>query len=253
MEGGFLISDLFDNSIVDHKFFSRLNGNSIGFCESLSFGRNDPNVKKNLYVIADQFNVDVNRVKMLDQTHTNKTILIDNPEVNTSTLQADALVTNIRGTVLGVVTADCCPVLLADEKNGIIGAAHAGWRGALSGIVNNTIEQMIAIGASVDHIKAATGPCISQTSYEVDKVFHETFITQDSRNQRFFIDSINDGHFMFDLPGYVVNRLHASGIQHIDDVGVDTYSNEHMFFSCRRAFHRKEQGFGVQMSAIKLL
>lgn len=252
MNGGFLISDLFDNSVVDHKFFSRLNGNSSGLYESLSFSRNDPNAKKNLSVIAEQFKVDVDRVKMLEQTHTNKVVLLDKSDMHTSSLQADALVTNIKGIVLGVVTADCCPALLADERNGVIAAVHAGWRGAVSGIIQNTVHQMLAIGASIDNIKAVIGPCIAQNSYEVDSGFYKTFAAQSSENKQFFIDSMNENHFMFDLPGYVAKCLYDIGVDQIDDIGVDTYSNEHMFFSCRRATHRDENAFGVQMSAIKL-
>jgi YfiH family protein len=167
--------------------------------------------------------------------------------------KADALVTNRPGLLLGVLTADCAPVLLADVEAGVIGAAHAGWKGALSGVTDSTIAAMEALGAKRERIAAAIGPCIAQASYEVDDDFEARFVVADARgslgNARFFKLG-REGHAWFDLEGYVAMRLEAAGVATVEKLGLDTYADDLRFYSYRRATHRGEQGYGREIAVI---
>lgn len=162
---------------------------------------------------------------------------------------ADALVTDQPGILLGIVTADCAPVLLADRQAGVVGAAHAGWKGAVAGVTDATIAAMETLGADRARIAAAVGPCIAQPSYEVDAAFRERFLTEGSDLARFFAAG-RPGHYQFDLPGYVARRLEKAGIVRIETLGLDTYPDEERFFSFRRATHRAEPDYGRQISLI---
>lgn len=164
---------------------------------------------------------------------------------------ADALATDQPGLLLGVVTADCAPVLLADRSAGVIGAAHAGWKGAVSGVTDSTIVAMEALGAKRGNIVAAVGPCIAQSSYEVDAGFHQRFVAQDPGNAAYFVPGVPD-HWQFDLERYVAERLQQAGIGAVERLGLDTYPDENAFFSFRRATHRGEPDYGRQMSLIGL-
>ena len=161
------------------------------------------------------------------------------------------MVTDQPGLLLGILTADCAPVLLADSESGIVGAAHAGWRGALSGITDSAIAAMEEIGARRERIAAAIGPCIALPSYEVDEAFRERFVEADPANERFFITAASDS-LHFDLPAYVRHRLIAAGIDEVETIHLDTYSNPDRFFSYRRATHEKEPDYGRQFSLIGL-
>lgn len=161
---------------------------------------------------------------------------------------ADALVTNRPGLVLGVVTADCAPVLFADREAGVIGAAHAGWRGAHGGVLENTLEAMEALGAHRERVVAAIGPTIARTSYEVDEGFRAQFPEDAGR----FFSAGRGGHWQFDLPAYVAARLLACGIGAVDDCALDTYADPERFYSFRRATHRGEPNYGRQLSLIGL-
>ncbi|PTS77219.1 peptidoglycan editing factor PgeF [Sphingomonas sp. HMWF008] len=165
--------------------------------------------------------------------------------------RADALVTDRPGLALGILTADCAPVLLADQAAGVIGAAHAGWKGAIGGITDATILAMEALGAKRDRIAAAIGPCIARASYEVDDAFARRFEAHDPANERFFAEG-RAGHFQFDLEAYVAHRLASAGIGRVALLGLDTYTDEARFFSFRRATHRGEPGYGRQISVIGL-
>lgn len=162
---------------------------------------------------------------------------------------ADAMVTDRPELLLGILTADCAPVLLADAEAGVVGAAHAGWKGALAGITDSTIEAMERLGARRERIAAAIGPCIGRASYEVDDAFAHRFEEVDPANERFFSSGL-PGHHMFDLEGYVAARLAAAGIARVDALGLDTYADESRFFSFRRATHRGEPDYGRQISLI---
>jgi YfiH family protein len=165
--------------------------------------------------------------------------------------KADALVTSRTGLLLGVVTADCAPVLLADREAGVIGAAHAGWKGALAGVTDNTVAAMEALGARRQRIVAAVGPCIAQASYEVDQLFVDRFCAADPANRRFFADGAA-GHAQFDLEGYVAARLEAAGIDAVERLGLDTYADPARFYSFRRATHLGEPDYGRQIALIGL-
>lgn len=160
---------------------------------------------------------------------------------------ADALVTDRPGLLLGILTADCAPVLFADRQAGVVGAAHAGWRGALAGVTDSVLAAMEALGARRERIRAAVGPCIAAPSYEVDEAFRTRFIEQDPRNAAYFGDGPR-----FDLPSYVAHRLSAAGIGAVAVLGLDTYAQADRFFSYRRATHRGEPDYGRQLSVVGL-
>jgi polyphenol oxidase len=162
---------------------------------------------------------------------------------------ADAMVTDVPGLLLGILTADCVPVLFADRAAGVVGAAHAGWKGALAGVTDACVEAMVAAGADVSRIAAAVGPCIARASYEVDERLFRAFVEADAENERFFIDG-RVAHWQFDLEAYVAARLAAAGVMRVELLGLDTYANESDFFSFRRATHRGEPGYGRQLSMI---
>lgn len=164
---------------------------------------------------------------------------------------ADALVTDQPGLLLGVLTADCAPVLLADREAGVIGAAHAGWKGALGGVTDSTLAAMVRLGARRDRIAAAVGPCIAQISYEVDEAFRQRFLDHDPVNAACFVAGA-PGHHQFDLESYVAARLRRAGIANVATLGEDTYGQPARFYSFRRATHRGEAAYGRQISLIGL-
>lgn len=164
---------------------------------------------------------------------------------------ADALVTDRPGVLLGILTADCAPVLFADRTAGVVGAAHAGWKGAVAGVTDSTLAAMEQLGARRGDIVAAIGPCIAQSSYEVDQGFRDRLLIEAADNARFFAAGV-PGHWQFDLEGYVAMRLERAGIGGVERLGLDTYADEARFFSFRRATHRAEPDYGRQMSLIGL-
>jgi YfiH family protein len=165
--------------------------------------------------------------------------------------KADAIVTDRPGLVLGILTADCTPVLLADREAGVIGAAHAGWKGALGGVVESAVAAMEAIGARRERIAAAIGPVIARKSYEVDEAFARRFAEADPENERFFTPG-REGHHQFDIEAYVLARLAQAGVRFAEALGFDTYAEADRFYSYRRATHRGEPGYGRQISLIAL-
>ena len=192
--------------------------------------------------------VEGGKLALVKQVHSARVVKVDAPFENDQRPEADAMVSDVPGLVLGIVTADCAPVLFADRAASVIGAAHAGWRGAHAGVLENTVEAMVALGADRSRIAAAVGPCIHQPSYEVDEGFRERFADQDAE----FFASGREGHWQFDLPGYVLERLRRAGITAAADVGIDTYTDETRFHSYRRATHRGEDATGRQFSLIAL-
>ncbi|MEI9931422.1 MAG: peptidoglycan editing factor PgeF [Rhizomicrobium sp.] len=188
----------------------------------------------------------------LYQIHSAKAVTVTAPWYMGEGPQADAMATNMPGLALGILTADCAPVLFADVEARVIGAAHAGWKGALGGVTDAAIEAMEELGAKRAHIAAAIGPCISQANYEVGPEFCERFRESDIDFTRFFVASEKPDHFRFDLEGFVAQRLSASGIARIERLSACTYAAEDDFFSFRRATHRHEKDYGRQVSAIVL-
>ena len=165
--------------------------------------------------------------------------------------EADALVTDQPGVLLGILTADCAPVLFADPAAGVVGAAHAGWKGAIGGVCEATVEAMLGLGARRERITAAVGPCIAQASYEVDTAFRANFLAQSAVNAQFFAKGRED-HWQFDLSSYVAARLRGAGLGRVETLGIDTYAEEARFYSFRRATHRAEPAYGRQISLIGL-
>jgi YfiH family protein len=235
-----------------HGFLGRTGGVSCGIFTSLNTGlgsTDDPAaVKENRARIVAAVRPGATLVTAY-QIHSSQVVKVDVPL--TVRPQADALVTATPGLLLGILTADCAPVLFADARAGVIGAAHAGWKGALGGVTDAAIVAMESLGAHRDTIAAAIGPCIARTSYEVDAGFVTRFAAADPENERFFSDG-RPGHAWFDLEAYVTHRLHAAGLQTVHLLGEDTYSQPERFFSYRRATHQEEPDYGRQISVIAL-
>jgi hypothetical protein len=183
------------------------------------------------------------------QIHSADVVRVERPWAQDERPHADGMVTDRPGLLLGILTADCAPVLLADAEAGVVGAAHAGWRGALAGVTDSVIDAMEGLGARRDRIAAAVGPCIARDSYEVDEAFRAKFLHADLANQRFFaVGPAAKPHF--DLEGYVVERLNSAGVASVEALALDTYTDADRFFSYRRATHRGEADYGRQISMI---
>ena len=191
------------------------------------------------------------RLVTVHQVHSPDAVAVTAPFPDDARPHADAMVTDRPGLLLGILTADCAPVLFADPQAGVIGAAHAGWKGAIGGVTDATIAAMERLGARRERIAAAVGPCIAQASYEVDLAFRDRFVAGDPANERFFVDG-RPGHARFDLEGYVAHRLAAAGIRRVELKGLDTYADPARFFSYRRATHRGEPDYGREISLIGL-
>lgn len=187
----------------------------------------------------------------LHQVHSPDTIAVTSTYPDDARPHADALATATPGLLLGILTADCAPVLLADREAGVVGAAHAGWKGALGGVTDSVVAAMETLGARRDRIAAAVGPCIARTSYEVDEAFFRRFCEADPENERFFLDGRAE-HHQFDLEAYVGARLAAAGVGRVELLGEDTYANPDAYFSFRRATHRGEADYGRQIALIGL-
>lgn len=188
----------------------------------------------------------------LHQVHSPDAIAVTAPFPDDARPHADGLVTDRPGLLLGVLTADCAPILFADAEAGIVGAAHAGWKGAIGGVTDATIAAMERLGADRSRITAAIGPCIARASYEVDDGFFRRFCEADAENERFFSTGIRADRHQFDLEAYVAARLAAAGIAHVELLGLDTYADERRFYSFRRATHHGEADYGRQISLIGL-
>jgi YfiH family protein len=239
---------------VPHGFFGRRGGVSTGICSGLNAGLGADDsaaaVSENRRRAVDAVAPGA-RLVTVHQVHSATAVVVHEPWTDDARPRADGLATDRPGLVLGVVTADCAPVLLADAKAGVIGAAHAGWKGALSGIVEATVAAMESLGAERSRIAAAIGPAIARRSYEVDDAFQRRFTEFEPGNERFFSPG-RDGHAQFDLEGFVAARLAEAGIPRAEALGLDTYSDPDSYFSFRRATHRGEPTYGRQISLIAL-
>lgn len=239
---------------VPHGFLGRRGGVSTGICSGLNVGlgsEDDPAAVAANRDLAVAAVAPCTRLVTVHQIHSAKVATVTAPFASDARPHADAMVTNCPGLALGILTADCTPVLFADTEAGVVAAAHAGWKGALGGVVDASVAAMEALGAERSRIIAAVGPTIARRSYEVDGDFPRPFLDQDPANERFF-SSGGDGHFQFDLEGFVVSRLAATGLGRIEALGLDTYSDPDRFFSYRRASHRGEPDYGRQISLISL-
>jgi hypothetical protein len=239
---------------LPHGFLGRRGGVSTGVVSGLNVGLgtgDEPGAVAENRRRAVEAVLPGARLATVYQIHSPDCVPATEPWPDAARPHADALVTDRPGLLLGVVTADCAPVLLADAAAGVIGAAHAGWKGAIGGVTDTTIAAMEALGARRERIVAAIGPCIAQPSYEVDPGFRDRFLAEAEANARFFAPG-QPGHWQFDLEGYVGQRLAAGGIKAVERLGLDTYPDADRFFSFRRATHRGEPDYGRQISMIGL-
>ena len=245
-------SELLDG--VPHGFFGRAGGVSKGAVAGLNCGLgsdDDPtDVQTNRRLAADAILPSASLASVY-QIHSPAAVIVTEAVPNEERPKADALVTDRKDLLLGIVTADCAPVLLADVQAGVVGAAHAGWRGATAGVTDQAIAAMISLGAKIERIAAAVGPCIGRASYEVDHEFAERLLADDPEND-WFLGEGPGGNPHFDLEAYVVARLAAAGVRRIEATGLDTYKLEDRYYSYRRATHRIEPTYGRQLSLIGL-
>ncbi|KQR69107.1 polyphenol oxidase [Rhizobium sp. Leaf384] len=239
---------------IAHGFFTRAGGVSQGLYAGLNVGLGSKDdrahVAENRSRVAAWFGQPVERLATVHQVHSPDVVTIGT-DYNGSRAEADALVTATPGLVLGVLSADCGPILFADTQAAVIGAAHAGWKGALTGVLENTVAAMVALGAAREDIRACLGPSIGPDNYEVGPEFVERFCGHDAAYQRFFTPSGRADHAMFDLPAFTLARLSAAGVR-AEKLGLCTYEDEARFFSYRRTTHRGEPDYGRQISAISI-
>lgn len=239
---------------VRHGFLGRLGGVSEGVCAGLNVGLGSlddrdsilENRRRAVAAVAPGA-----KLVTLHQIHSPDAVHVTAPFADEARPRADSMVADRPGLVLGILTADCAPVLLADREAGVVAAAHAGWKGALGGVVEATVAEMERRGAVRSRIAAAVGPCIARRSYEVDEGFLRRFAEADPEHERFFTLG-REGHHQFDLEGFVLSSLAAAGLTRIEALGEDTYSQPERFFSYRRATHKGEADYGRQISLIAL-
>lgn len=249
------LSALNEVNRIRHGFFTREGGVSAGIYASLNCGPgsdDDPKaVAENRSRAMALLDLPAEALVTVYQMHSADVAVVEGPWPG-ETPRADAMVTTRPGVALGILTADCAPVLFADGRAGVIGAAHAGWRGAVGGVLDNTVAKMVQLGARKSAIVAAVGPCIGQRSYEVGPEFPAPFLAEDAGNADFFAPSPRQGRHLFDLPGYVSRRLARLGVTEVTRVPADTCRDESRFFSYRRTTLRGEKDYGRQLSAIVL-
>nr|WP_301287191.1 peptidoglycan editing factor PgeF [Sphingobium sp. OAS761] len=239
---------------VPHGFAGRRGGVSTGLYAGLNVGLGSDDdraaVSRNRDMARDGL-MPGGTLVTVRQVHSPDVVTVQDPIAEADRPAADAMVTDRPGLLLGILTADCVPVLLADADAGVIGAAHAGWKGAIAGVTEATVAAMAALGARRDRIACAIGPCIGRASYEVTAEFARPFEAQDADNARFFAEG-RPGHLMFDVGGYVASRLATAGVARIEMLDEDTYAQPGRFYSYRRSCHRGEPGYGRQISMVGL-
>lgn len=238
---------------VAHGFLGRRGGVSTGITAGLDLGRRGqveigPELAENRRRAVEAVLPGAELVTLY-QVHSPDCVIMNTPWSDAERPHADAMVTDRPGYALGILTADCAPVLLADREAGVVGAAHAGWKGAIGGVTDSTVAAMEKLGARRDRIVAAIGPCIARASYEVDEAFQRRFETDDPANERFFAAG-REGHAQFDLEAYVAHRLATAGVRTVEMMGLDTYTDADRFYSFRRATHRGEADYGRLVSII---
>ncbi|MEQ8509443.1 MAG: peptidoglycan editing factor PgeF [Rhodospirillaceae bacterium] len=242
---------------LKHGFFTRQNGTSNGLYTSLNcgFGSSDikASVQQNRVICADALGVTVNDLLTVHQEHTADVVTVAAPWDDHGPPIADGMVTATPGLAIGILTADCTPVLFVDPEAGVIGAAHAGWKGAFGGIIENTVQAMVQIGARRRQILVAVGPCIGASSYEIGPEFKDRFIDKDPETEKFFTPSPKADHAFFDIGRYVFDLADAAGVRQVERLLHDTYEEKDLFFSYRRSCHTKEPDYGRQLSGIAWL
>jgi YfiH family protein len=239
---------------IPHGFLGRRGGISTGVCAGLNTGfgsGDDPAIVAENRRLAVEAVAPGATLVSVYQIHSERVVEVDSPWPDDDRPHADAMVTDRPGVALGILTADCTPVLLADKDAGVVGAAHAGWKGAYAGVLGNVVAAMERRGARRERIVAAVGPVIQRKSYEVDGGFFRRFLAADATSERFFGEG-RPGHHQFDLEGFVLARLAEAGVTRVEALGLDTYSEPERFYSYRRASHGGEPTYGRQLSIIAL-
>ena len=238
----------------NHGFFTRLGGISKGIYKGLNCGTGSKddhlNVQFNRKLVASEMNITLKELVTVYQVHSARVVIVDSPlEILT---RADAIVTNTPNLAISVLTADCLPVLFADKKNNVVGAAHAGWKGTLNGILENSVNSMIELGADIKNIKAVIGPCISPCIYEVGQDFFEKFVERSTSFQTYFSKGFKEKKYFFNLPKFALDRLYHLKISDAEWIGNCTYHESDKFYSYRRSQHLGELDYGRQISTIKI-
>ena len=238
---------------INHCFFSRKNGVSHGYYQSLNCGLGSSDKKKNvlqnLKIVSEKIGCSKKFLITLKQKHTNRVICFKSKKSVKNKLQADAIVSNIKNIGIGILTADCAPILFFDSNRKIIGCAHAGWKGALNGIIKNTIKKFKDLGSNENDIIAVVGPCIERKSYEVKRDFIKKFISKDKNNIEFFKKNYNK-KYTFDLRKFINKELNNLNIKNIENIKLDTFSKKKLFYSYRRSCLHKEKDYGRCISVI---
>ena len=238
---------------IKHCFFSRKNGFSKGSYLSLNCGLGSgdkkENVLKNLNLVSKKTGYKDEVLITLNQIHSNKVVYFENESSIKNKLPGDAIVTKIKNVAIGILTADCAPILLYDHSKKIIGCIHSGWKGALNGVIKNTVKKFKELNSNIDNLIAVVGPCIGKESYEVKIDFYERFVSQNLEHKEFF-KKISDERYIFDLRGFINNEISNSNIKNIENIEKDTFSEEEFFYSYRRTRLNKEQDYGRCISVI---
>jgi len=245
--------DEFNN--IKHCFFSKNGGVSRDVYNSLNCGLGsgdiENNVLNNLAIVAEKIGVSKNNLFTMSQTHSNKVVVINENNKNINRINSDALITTNRDIALSVLTADCVPILIYDEVNHIVACIHAGWKGAINGIVKNTLSEIVKMGKN-NKIYAVVGPCISFKNYEVGQEFYNEFMKESKKNEIFFFRR-QKNKFLFDLRGYVNFKIKEFNIKHLENIDLDTYTEKENFFSFRRSRHLGQKDYGRCISTIGLI
>jgi len=238
---------------IKHCFFSRKNGFSKGIYESLNCGAgsndNKENVFKNLQLVSNKINCNKDSLITLNQKHTNQVMHFKNESSVENKLTADAIVSEVKNVGIGILTADCAPILFYDPKKKIIGCAHSGWKGALNGIIKNTVKKFNELNSNNNDLIAVVGPCIGKKNYKVKEDFFNKFISQENNNKIFF-EKIDNEEFLFDLRAFINNKILESGIKNVENLEMDTFSKKESFYSYRRSQLNKEKDYGRCISVI---
>ena len=239
---------------ISHGFFNRCGGKSKGIYKSLNCGpgSNDKriNIYENLKIVKSKINNDCKNIVLLNQIHSNKFIFINKNYKKKKKFKADAIITNQKKLPIGILTADCVPILICDKKKNIIAAIHAGWKGAYKNILTRVIKFMLKKDCHIKDIHVAIGPCISQKNYNVKEDFFKKFIKKDKKNTKFFKKRKN--LLYFDLPGYIKSQLKIMKISNIDHINIDTFEYKNNYFSARRSIRLKHDDYGRNISIIMI-
>jgi YfiH family protein len=241
----------FDN--IKHCFFSRKNGFSSGIYKSLNCGAssldNKGNVLKNIKYVSKKIGCQKNSLITLNQIHSNKVVFLKSEKDIKNKLSGDAIVTKIKNIGIGILAADCVPILLYDPKKKIIGCIHSGWKGAFNGIIKNTIKKFKKLNSNINDLIAVVGPCIGKKSYNVKLDFYNKFIEKNYKNKNFF-SRINKNNYSFDLRSFVNKEMSGLGMKNIENINIDTFSKNEFFYSYRRSCLNKDKDYGRCISVI---